>query len=187
MYDKKKERGRSAKCFVCVLASFVILCALLLLLASIMRVREPRAKIRSATSNKITHNASPSSSPSFNATLIIFMTIQNPNFGVFTYDNSSMSVLYAGAKIGDTPINGDKVSFRKTKQINVTVDLRSAQVPVTGNFSGDMNSGTLNLTSYAKFSGTVRFLKIMNVKKSIEMACAMKLNFTSHLLQDIQC
>ncbi|XP_047165260.1 late embryogenesis abundant protein At1g64065 [Vigna umbellata] len=189
MYDSKslhKERG-SAKCFVCILASFVILCALLLVLASITRVREPRVKIRSATSNQITHNASPSS-PSFNATIIIFISIDNPNFDVFAYENCSVSVLYAGVKIGDRPINGDKVSIRKTKEINVTVDLRSGdQVPVTANFSGDINSGRLNLTSYAKFTGTVRFLKIMNVKKSIQMACAMKLNFTSLVLQNIQC
>ncbi|WVZ10915.1 hypothetical protein V8G54_015445, partial [Vigna mungo] len=124
------------------------------------------------------------SSSSFNATVVIFISIYNPNFDVFAYKNSSVSVLYAGVKIGERPISGDKVSIRRMKEINVTVDLRS---PVTANLSSDINSGRLNLTSYAKFTGTVRFLKIMNVKKTIQMACAMKLNFTSHVFQDIQC
>ncbi|CAJ1927614.1 unnamed protein product [Sphenostylis stenocarpa] len=188
MYYNKSipKEPRSGKCFVCVLAFFVILCALLLVFASIVRVRNPRVKIRSATSNQISYSVS-SSSPSFNATVVIFFSIKNPNLSAFTYENSSVSVLYAGVKIGHRPINGGRVSFRKTKEINVIVNLSSAEIPVTANLSSDMNSGCLNLTSYAKFSGIVRLLKIMKVKMNIETACAMKLNFTSHVIQDIQC
>ncbi|KHN25670.1 hypothetical protein glysoja_018244 [Glycine soja] len=63
----------------------------------------------------------------------------------------------------------------------------SAKAPISENLSIDISSGSLNLTSNVKFSGTVHMLKIINIRKTIEMACAMKLNLTSHTIQGIQC
>lgn len=169
-----QQERRSGKCFVYLLAAFVILCALVLVFASLLRVKNPYLKLRSATSNKISY----STSPSFNATLIIFLALNNPTFGAFTYENNSLSVLYAGLKIAHSQINGGRVSFRQTKEIHVTVKFMSAI---------DITSGSLNLTTNVFFSGKVHLFKIINIRKTIEMPCSMNLNFTSHATQAIQC
>ncbi|XP_027362577.1 late embryogenesis abundant protein At1g64065-like [Abrus precatorius] len=184
--SKPTHEERSSKCFVFVLATFVILCAVVLGIASFLRVRGPYVELISATLSQINYSASPSS-PSFNATLITFLIIRNQNYGPFSYENSMMSVLYAGAKYGDKGIRSGRVNERETNELNVIVIVRSATVPVTGNLSSDINSGTLNLTSYVKFSGIVHLLRIINKKKTIEMACTMNLNLTSLAIQAIQC
>lgn len=100
-----------------------------------------------------------------------------------------MRVLYAGVKVGDREINSDRVKQRETKEMSVTVNVRSGnwlELPVAGPGS-DINSGTLNLTSYAKFSGMVQLLKIIHKSKTIEMVCIVNLNLTSHAIQGIQC
>lgn len=185
MYKPVYEK-RSSKCFVFVLAAFVFCCAVLLVSAIVLRVRSPEVKLRSVTLNQISYNASPSAS--FNATVTYHLSIRNPNYGGFSYyENSAMRVLYAGVKVGDREINSDRVKQRETKEMSVTVNVRSGnwlELPVAGS---DINSGTLNLTSYAKFSGMVQLLKIIHKSKTIEMVCIVNLNLTSHAIQGIQC
>ncbi|KAJ1416150.1 Late embryogenesis abundant protein [Sesbania bispinosa] len=185
MYKPVREE-RSSKCFVFVLAAFVMCCAVLLAFASLLRLRSPEIKLRSATLNHISYNSA-SPSASFNATVIAHISIKNPNYGAFSYENSTVRILYAGVKVGDREIRSNRVNGRETKEMNVMVNVKSSKLPVTGNLSSDINSGTLNLTSYAKFSGTVQLLKIINKRKTIEMACIMNLNLTSHAIQGIQC
>ena len=186
LYKPIHEEG-SSKCFVFVLAAFVVLCAALLAFASIVRLRNPEVKLISTTLTQIRYSASPSSG-SVNATLITHISIKNPNYGGFSYENSTVSVLYDGVRVGDRAIIGsDTVKARETKGMNVTMKVWSVNATVAWNLSSDINSGMLNLTSYAKFSGNVQLLKIINKRKTIEMACVMNLNLTSHAVQGIQC
>ncbi|XP_057443742.1 late embryogenesis abundant protein At1g64065 [Lotus japonicus] len=184
MYKPVQQEKRSSKCFVFVFAFFVFCCAILLVFASILRVRNPQLKLRSATLNQI----SCINSSSFNATVITYhLSIKNPNYGGFSFENSRVSVLYAGIRVGERKIHGDRVNGRGSREMNVSVNVSFAKVPVTGNLSSDINSGTLNLRSYAKFSGTVHLLKMINRRKIVEMACSMDLNLTSKAIQGVQC
>ncbi|KAL2348006.1 hypothetical protein Fmac_002006 [Flemingia macrophylla] len=180
MYYKKhinKER-RSAKCFVFFLSAFVILCALVLVSATVLRPRKPRLRIlTSAESNQFTYNAT--SPPSFNATFTIFLTIRNPNYGSFSYRTTTLSVLLAAANIARREIAAGTVGYRDTKQLSVTVNV--------GSVTENNLSGSLSLTSYVKLSGTVHLLKIIDVRKSVEIACDMNLDLASHAIQGIEC
>ncbi|KAK7253068.1 hypothetical protein RIF29_37473 [Crotalaria pallida] len=188
LYKPKHDEQSISKCFVFFFAAFVILCAILLISACIFRVRSPEVKLTSATFNQISYNNNNNSSPyaSFNATLISHLSISNPNFGGdFSYENSKMSVLYEGVSFGDRVISNDTLKARETRGRNVSINVRS--VGKLLNLTSHINSGMLNLTSYAKFSGTVQVLKIINKRKIIEMVCSMNLNLTSHTVQGIQC
>ncbi|KAK7406082.1 hypothetical protein VNO78_07699 [Psophocarpus tetragonolobus] len=156
--SNRTRKERSGKCFVYVLATFVMLFALVLVFACVVRVRNPHLELTSATFN--------------NATLLIVFTIYNPNFGPFYYHHCSLSVLYAGATIANSIINGGAVDFRQTKHIYLTLNLRSHKV-TTANF-------------FAKCSGTVDLFTIIDVRKTVQMACPMNLDFTSHAVQAFQ-
>lgn len=189
MYQPVRKEPSSNKCFVYVFAAFVFCCAILLISASILRIKKPELKLTSTTLNGIGYN-DVSPSPFFNATIITYFSIWNPNYGgIFSYEYSNIKVLYSGVKVGVTKIPNDKVSQRKTKHINVTVDVNFLKLIVNGNekFSSDIGSGMLNLTSYVKFSGIVQLMKIFHKRKTLEMACIMNLNFTSHAIQGIHC
>ncbi|XP_061352862.1 uncharacterized protein LOC133297701 [Gastrolobium bilobum] len=181
------KHKKESKCFVYMLAAFVIFCAGLLVFACVMRVNNPDVKLTLATLNQISYRASPSSS--FNASMIIHLRIKNPNHGGFRYENSSVNLLYRNVRVGGRVIRSDRVKAKETKEVTVPMDVRSVKLPVNvaGILSTEINSGTLNLTSYAKFSGTVTLLKIINKRKTIEMACIMNFNLISHSIQGIQC
>ncbi|KAL1355763.1 hypothetical protein HN51_007748 [Arachis hypogaea] len=180
------QQRSSSKCFVFVLAAFVFFCATLLVFASIVRFRNPQVKLTSATLIQIRYNNPTSSLPSlFNATLLTHLTITNPNYGGFSYENGEVSVVYGGLRIGDIArVRSDTVKARKSKEMNVTMKVRS---PNNVTLLSGNHSGTLNLTSYARFNGTVRLLKIIKKRNTIEMACVINLNFTSHQIKAIHC
>ncbi|MED6203567.1 hypothetical protein PIB30_000653 [Stylosanthes scabra] len=183
-YKPTHQQRSSSKCFVFLLAAFVFLCAALLVFASIVRIRNPQVKLTSATLTQIHYSSTTSSS--FNATLLAHLTITNPNYGGFSYDNSEVSVVYGGGvRFGDIARLGkDTVKARESKGINVSMKVRS---PNNVTLLAGNHSGAFNLTSYAKFNGTVRLLKIIKKRNNIEVACLINLNFTSHQVQAIHC
>ncbi|KAG6636689.1 late embryogenesis abundant protein At1g64065-like [Carya illinoinensis] len=191
---KEMKKERSGKCFFYVFAGIVIQCVFILVFALItLRSRIPDVKVRSITVKNLRYNngtSSASISPSFNATLVAEVTIKNTNFGRFKFENTTMSVLYGGMNVvGDTKIGRGSVKARDTqKMINLTVEVRSNRVLTNSqNFSSEIQSGMLKLSSYAKFSGSVNLLNIVKREEIAQMNCTMILNFTSRKFQDLRC
>ena len=187
MFPVRKEPKRRSKYLVYTLAGFVTLLAVCLAFAStVLKVRNPKLEMISAKVMHISYSTSPSAS--FNVTMIASLTIMNPNFGRFNYDNSTVNVLYGVISVGARETVGARVEARETKEIDVMVNMRSSKkLLASGNLTNDIHSGTVKLRSYAKLSGTVQLLKIVKKRKTIVMACIMNLNLTSHSIHHVQC
>ncbi|XP_054822956.1 late embryogenesis abundant protein At1g64065 [Prosopis cineraria] len=186
MYSKPSQEQRSNKCFVFLLAAFVLLCAILLVFASIvLRVKKPLLHFESASVNNLSYRTSPS--PSFKLTMVAKITVNNPNFGNLDYGNSSVTVLYGNSRIAERELEGGRVKAGEIKALNVTLNLRSDPVVSSGNLSNDILSGAFNLTGYTKLTGTVHLLKFLKKNKSTELACVLRLNLTSYSVQNLQC
>lgn len=192
---KALKEERSGKCFFYVFAGIVILCVIILVFALIaLRSRIPDVKVRSIEVKNLRYNdgsttSAASISPSFNATLVAIVTIKNTNFGRFKFDNTTMSVLYQGTNVvGDGKIGHGSVKARGTQKMNLTVEVRSNRVLFNSqNFSSEIQSGMLKLSSHAIFSGTVNLLNIVKREEIAKMNCTMTLNFTSDKFQNLGC
>ncbi|GAU29464.1 hypothetical protein TSUD_227290 [Trifolium subterraneum] len=122
---------------------------ILLISASILQLRNLEIKLTSATLNQTSYKAN-SSSPSFNATIMAYFSIWNPNFGgIFNYEYSNMKVLYSGVKVGITKIPNDRVNQRETKHVNVTVIVKFAKIVHKRKIIDMACIMNLNLTSQA--------------------------------------
>lgn len=181
---KREHRARSSKCLVCFLAGFVLLCIIVLIFASIvMRVKRPNVELKSVTVKNLRYSNAPS--PSFNATMVAKMTIKNMNFGYFKFEGGVANVQYRGMIVGKNRIGHGFANVMGTKEMIVTVDLRSDKA--SDSLSNDINSGILELSSYAKFSGRVSSMKIINSMKTAEMNCTMSLGLASSTIKDLIC
>lgn len=176
---KALKKERSGKCFIYVFATIVILSIIVLVFSLIaLRVKIPDLKLRSVTVKTLT-----AQSPSFNATLVAVVTVKNKNFGTFEFDNTTLSVLYGGVKVGDRNIGHGRVKARETQEMNFTVEVRSKNVS-----GGDVEGGTqIKLSSYAKLSGRVNLMNIVKMRKSTEMNCTMILDLKSRVFKDLRC
>ena len=184
-------RKRSSKCFVYLFATFVTIFAVCLAIASIvLHAESPEVELRSASVKHFTYSnnsTSSSSSASFNGTMIGFLTIKNPNFGDFKYEMTKVSVLYGGMLLGDMKLGSARMKAKETKGMNITVNMRTSRLLVTGNLTSEIDSRMLRLTSYARLSGTVHLFKIMSKRKTTEMACSINLNLTSLSFHNFHC
>lgn len=179
---RRPARSTTGRCFVCVLAGFVVLSVVVLVFAAtVLRVKSPDAKLTSVTVLKsLTYGGSPS--PSFNATLVAEMSVKNMNFGYFEFESGVANVRYGGVIVGKRKIVGGVLNAKGTMKMNITVDLTASNVSEI-----DVNSGVLELRSYAKLRGRICSMKILKKMKTAEMNCTMTINLTAATINDLLC
>ncbi|GFZ06419.1 hypothetical protein Acr_18g0005890 [Actinidia rufa] len=151
---------------------------------TVMKFRTPKFRVRSAPSFE-TFNAQASA---FNVMMNTQLGIKNTNFGPFKYGNSTVIFYYRGTQIGTVFIPKSKANFRRTKKLNVAVSL-VAPTSLTSNseWTTDISSGILPLTSTSRLSGKIEIMFIFKKKKSVNMNCTMDLNISAKQLQNIKC
>ncbi|KAL2235156.1 late embryogenesis abundant protein At1g64065-like [Sesamum indicum] len=175
-------RRSSKKCLAYVAAFVVFQTAIILLFVLIvMKVRSPKVRINAMEFESF--SSTTNNSTSFNMSMLAQVTIKNNNFGDFKYENSTLSFLYNGIKVGEAVVPRGRAGARKTKKFNFSVDLSGIRDRV-GN---DMNSGVLRLSSRGKVSGKVHLIKVIKRNKSGEMKCDWSINLATRQFEDLKC
>ncbi|XP_062074463.1 late embryogenesis abundant protein At1g64065-like [Humulus lupulus] len=184
---KAIRKERSNKCFIYVFATIVALGLVLLVFSLIvLRPKSPDVKIRSVTVKSLHYATSPW--PSVNATLVAELSIKNPNFGPYSFDASSARILYGGQKIGERRFTKGRTATKGTSRFSVTMDVRSSRLPEgANNMTSDLNNGVFKISSYARISGKVQLIKIINNRKTREMKCSMTLVLKTKRIKDLRC
>ncbi|XP_015896529.3 late embryogenesis abundant protein At1g64065 [Ziziphus jujuba] len=180
------RKERSNKCFVYVFTAIVLQSIFILVFALVvLRPKSPSVKLRSVTVKSLRYTTSPL--PSLNATLVAEISIKNPNFGSFKFENSAVSFLYEGKQINGKKTVKGNVSARETKRFNVSVEVRSSRLSEKQNLVNDLNSGIVKLSSLARIVGKVHLIKILKTKKTKEMNCTMSINLKNRTIKDLLC
>ncbi|KAB1215400.1 hypothetical protein CJ030_MR4G025310 [Morella rubra] len=170
-HEEQRRVARSSKCPVCILALFVILCITILVFAKlVLSVKSPNVKLTSVTVEHLRYGNAPS--PSFIATMVAEMTVENRNFGNFEFQNGLAYVKYGGVTFGKWKIGDGVANGKSTKKMTIKLDVMSNKHPAS-TLSNDINSRTLKFSSYAKLNGRVCSLKIIKKKTTAEMNCTM--------------
>ncbi|KAF8412185.1 hypothetical protein HHK36_000144 [Tetracentron sinense] len=155
------RRKRNMKCCAYIVIRVMLETIIIVMFAlTVMRVKTPKVRLGSVMVE--IHNTTTSS---FNMRLIAKLTVKNTNFGHFKFENTTATITYEGAKVGQALIVKGRAKARETRRMDITVDVSSDRL------SGA--SGTFTLGSQAKLSGKVHLFKIIKKKKSAEMSCTM--------------
>lgn len=114
------------------------------------------------------------------------VSVRNPNFASFRYQNTTTTIFYRGAVIGEARGPPGKARARRTMRMNVTVDVIMDRVLSQPGLGSDFSSGLLTMSSYTEVGGRV---KIIVVKKHVmvKMNCTMTVNITSQAIQQQKC
>uniref|UniRef100_A0A5B7AH91 Late embryogenesis abundant protein LEA-2 subgroup domain-containing protein n=1 Tax=Davidia involucrata TaxID=16924 RepID=A0A5B7AH91_DAVIN len=183
--SQELRRKKRMKCLAYVVAFAVFQTAIILLFAlTVMKIRTPRFRVRSATFDRL--DVGTPTSPSFNLRMNAELGVKNTNFGHYKFDNSTVSFFYRGAQVGSVDVVKARARARSTKKFSIVVDLISA----TSNNSElgiDLSSGILPLSSQSSLRGKVELFKVMKKKKSTQMNCTMEVNISSRQLQKVVC
>ncbi|GAB4834488.1 hypothetical protein Ancab_032744 [Ancistrocladus abbreviatus] len=187
--------SRSSKCFVYMLAAFVLLFFLLLVFSLIvLQVKTPNLELTSASLKSLSYDYS----PSFNITMLVKIAINNNNFGDLELDkNTQLSALYRSLNIGDSNNNNNaefakrRIGARKKEEISVAFKVRSVGIiddpDKRQNLSNDVSSGVLEIGILARLSGKVNLLKNISKRAAAEMNCAVAIDLRSQVIQKLVC
>lgn len=181
------KHGRSSKCFVYLLLFLVLLSiASLAFGLVVLRINAPKLKLELVEIKNLKYTAPDFAS--LNMTMVAQVKIYNQNFGGFTFHNGSTSVVYGNTTLGMTYCKSGLVRGRNSERMTVAVQVKANNgLAENKNFSSDMGSGLVKLSSYANLRGEIRVLKHFTRRRTSFMNCTMSLNLTSQAVQDLRC
>ncbi|XP_058181455.1 uncharacterized protein LOC131299898 [Rhododendron vialii] len=185
-FDAKELRRQKHKKWLLYGVAFVVFQTGIILLFSmtVMKVRNPKFRVRSATFDTFDI---PTTNTSFNLKTNVALGIKNTNFGPYKYDNSTMYFYYGETEVGSVVIPKSKAQFRRTKKFTVTLDLASTNLVGNTQLANDLSTGIVPLTSRSKLTGKVELMLIFKKKKAVDMICTMEVNTATQSLQNINC
>ncbi|KAF5451148.1 hypothetical protein F2P56_031437 [Juglans regia] len=186
--DKDARRKRNMKWLAYIVAGVIAQTAIIVVFVLlVMRIRNLKVRIDSVTVENVNVTSS-SSSPSFNMKLTALVTVKNTNFGHFKFDDSTATISYRGAEVGEGTIPKARAKARSTRKLNITVPVSSSKLSSnSGSLVSDIGSGILPLSSHAKLNGKIHLFKIFKKKKSAEMNCTMEVDTKKNVIQKLTC
>ncbi|CAK9163501.1 unnamed protein product [Ilex paraguariensis] len=183
--SKELRRKKRMKCLIYIVAFAVFQTGIILLFAlTVMKIRNPKFRFRSATFENFT--AVPAT-PSFNLRMSAELGVKNTNFGHFKYQNSTVYFFYKDSQVGEAIVPKARARARSTRKFNVMVDLSSANIPSNSRLGSDLSSGFLTLTSQSRLKGKIELMKVMKRKKGTDMNCSMEVVIATQQLQNVMC
>nr|XP_043630843.1 late embryogenesis abundant protein At1g64065 [Erigeron canadensis] len=188
---KKRKHEESSKCLVYLLAAVVFAGVIFLIFGSVfLRVVNPKLRLTSVEIQNFQSGAT-NTSQSLNVTMLTRVTVINGNFGRYDFENCNAVVLYRGVTIGSGDVSGGKVGARTRESMSVTMRIGTENLNVTDssifNNNNSSNTEVVEISSYAKMTGRVRVMKIVDRRKTIEMNCTMELNLVRRSVRISLC
>ena len=182
----RELRNKKRKKWALYIIAFIIFQAgiIALFTMTVMKFRTPKYRMRPVNSLSTTSVQA----SSFNARLSTQLGIKNTNFGPYKYHASNISFYYKGTPIGSAVIPKSKADFRRTKKVNVEVDLAvPSSLASNTEWGSAISSGVLHLTSQSRLTGKIEIMFIFKKKRAINLNCTMDLNITGKKLENITC
>ncbi|KAA8539976.1 hypothetical protein F0562_026668 [Nyssa sinensis] len=156
--SKELRHKKRMKCLAYVVAFAVFQTGIILLFTlTVMKIRTPKFRVRSATFETFDVVTTPTS---FNIKMNAELGVKNTNFGHYKFDNSTITFFYKGTLVGSTVVSKARARARSTKKFNIVVDLISTNLPNTSDLENDINSGFLPLSSESTLRGKVELFKV---------------------------
>ncbi|KAJ4963578.1 hypothetical protein NE237_023517 [Protea cynaroides] len=161
---------------------------LLILGLTLFKAKDVTITVNSVTVKNLHYSLEPPPSIKayLNATLLLDMSVHNPNKGSFKYNNGSAKIDYNGELVGEAMIPAGDIPSDGTVEITTTVTLMADRLLSDSNFYSDMVYGSIPFSVYTRIAGKV---KILIFKKHIvtHTSCYIALDIHTGKVTDTQC
>lgn len=157
---------------ICLIVTAILITTLavvvLVLSLTILKPKQPKINTKSVTLNYIKWIPFPFH---LNVTLGIVVSVNNPNYGSFKYDNSTAYISYRGTAAADAPIEHDTIPARGSHDISTTVVVIVDSLVLNPHFWVDFTTGCLNFTSSTTLHGKATVWKFLKKKVTTYTTC----------------
>ncbi|KAL6508385.1 hypothetical protein OROHE_021927 [Orobanche hederae] len=116
-----RRKKRNKRILYIVLFAIFQIGIILIFSLTVMKVRTPKFRFRSAEVTSLTVGTP--GNPSFSATMRAELAVRNANFGRYKYGNTTVEFFCRGASVGRATVRGSRAGMRSTKKFQIAADL----------------------------------------------------------------
>ncbi|KAG9137547.1 hypothetical protein Leryth_018854 [Lithospermum erythrorhizon] len=120
-----------------------------------------------------------------NATLVIDLSINNPNIVRLKYSQSVAYLRYKDHDVGEAPIVGGEIRSKETKPMNLAMELLADRLLFDSDVYSQAYSGSLPLSTYVEIMGEIQML--FKVKVKTYSTCTFNVDVMKQSLSDFSC
>ncbi|GAA0161142.1 hypothetical protein LIER_39173 [Lithospermum erythrorhizon] len=120
-----------------------------------------------------------------NATLVIDLSINNPNIVGLKYSQSVAYLRYKDHDVGEAPIVGGEIRSKETKPMNLAMELLADRLLFDSDVYSQAYSGSLPLSTYVEIMGEIQML--FKVKVKTYSTCTFNVDVMKQSLSDFSC
>lgn len=189
LYLKGDSKRRCIKCCGFITAVLLLQAiVIVVLIFTIFKPKDPVIRLNGVTVDKLELVNGTTPKPGSNMTLTADVSVKNPNYAAFKYENTSTSLFYHGMLVGEVHSPPGKSKARRTMRMNVTIDfIVDKLLSQPALLKSDVVSGLLPMTTYTKVGGRVNMMNIFKRHVVVKMNCTVAANITSRTIQDQKC
>lgn len=185
---KTLRRSKFVKCCGCLTASiFLLAVTIIVLIFTVFKVRNPVIRMNGVTITKLELKNNTTPKPGTNISVIADVSVKNPNFASFRYTNTTTTLYYHSSVVGEARGPPGRARARRTARMNITVDMITDNLMSNADFSREVGSGVLSMSSYSRVPGKVKILKIYKKHIVVKMNCSITVNISAQAIQDLKC
>ncbi|MBA0634315.1 hypothetical protein Godav_024878 [Gossypium davidsonii] len=179
--EMQLRKRRYIQCCGCIAALFLILAVVVLVLSfTVFRIGDPLIRLNSLTIQSLDISTNGSLKTHVNLTLLVDVSVKNPNAATFKFDNGSTTIYYGGRVVGEGVHFQEKIKPRRTLRRNVTVEIDPVKFVDVPDFITDlMVAKRLNVSSHTRISGRVNIMNLVKKHVVVKFSCSMTVRFPS--------
>lgn len=169
--------ARGLKICLAISTIFFIIVSIvtLTLIFTVFKPKEPTINVHFAPFNFLSPNIA------MNVTLGMVITIGNPNYGSFKYQNSTSYITYNDTIVGSVPIESKLVPARSEINVTTYANFMVGKLIQNPNFWSDIVHGMeFTLQSTTELPGKAIVLKYIKLKAMAYSSCHISVNITSN-------
>ncbi|EXC34332.1 hypothetical protein L484_006687 [Morus notabilis] len=183
-----RRRNSCVKRCGCASAILVIAAVTMMILAiTVFHVKGPIVKMTSVTVDPLQTYANGTIDTDKNVTLVAGVSVKNPNAASFRYANTTTTVFYGGAAVGEGWNAAGKAKARRTVKMNLTVEISTAKMLESPGLLKDWGSGELTFDSYTRIEGRVKITDVVKKKVVVKLNCTVSYNVSSKGIERQHC
>ncbi|XP_074568715.1 late embryogenesis abundant protein At1g64065-like [Curcuma longa] len=191
--SRLRRRRRCLICGGCCGAFLVVLAIVIVVLAfTVFRVRDPEITVNSVSVQRVAVDLpalsfAPQQFFSLNLTLLVDLSIKNPNAASVRFGPSTTAVYFNGRELGVARGPPGNSRAHRTFRMNVTVDIMAERVVGDVQLLGELTSGVLPVTTSTRLGGRVKLLGVIRRHVDVTMNCSLSIDLASQSVQQQNC
>ncbi|XP_043696279.1 uncharacterized protein LOC122646743 [Telopea speciosissima] len=185
--ESKQRRSNSCLCLALVGLLLSVLFLLLILSFTAFKPKDPIFSINWVSVEGVSVSIDNPMKPSLNLTLLMDVSVQNPNKVRFKYGDSSAWLYYRGQVVGEVPIAAGDISAGGTVEMIMPLTLMADQLLSNPNLYSDLISGTISFSTYTKLDGKVYILDLFKHHLVAYASCIVVVNVHNATVIDSEC